>query len=199
MRYATEHKAQTRDRVLREASAAIRANGVERVSVAAVMARAGLTHGGFYAHFVSKDELIAEAVTHMFDDRYAKFLERIDTPDARAAMIAFIDSYLSMRHRDAPELGCPIPALAAEASRFPANAQERFAEGIDRLTAGVSTLLQALTLPDAARLATSVISELVGALSLARATVDSANAALILEASRNAVKERLSLTTLQAK
>jgi TetR/AcrR family transcriptional repressor of nem operon len=198
MRYATEHKAQTRDRVLREASAAIRANGAERVSVAAVMARAGLTHGGFYAHFASKDELIAEAITHMFDDRYAKFLERIDTPDARAAMIAFIDSYLSMRHRDAPELGCPIPALAAEAARFPVGAQARFADGITRLTTGVATLLDALALPDAARLAVSVISELVGALGLARATVDNEQAALILEASRDAVKGRLLLTALQA-
>src|SRR5262245_5286908 len=74
MRYDQNHKDRTRARVLTEAAAAIRSKGVERVGVADVMGGAGLTHGGFYAHFKSKDELVAHAVTHMFDASYAWFL-----------------------------------------------------------------------------------------------------------------------------
>jgi len=69
MRYGSEHKAQTRSRVVQEAAAAIRSDGVERIGVAQIMARAGLTHGGFYAHFESKDDLVAQAVEYMFEDR----------------------------------------------------------------------------------------------------------------------------------
>src|ERR1700712_3518781 len=101
MRYDTEHKAKTRELVLQQASAAIRAQGPDRVGVAAIMAGVGLTHGGFYAHFKSKDDLVAQAIGHMFDERYAAFLERLDTPDPQTALIRFVKAYLSMRHREA--------------------------------------------------------------------------------------------------
>ncbi|MGI4879673.1 MAG: TetR/AcrR family transcriptional regulator, partial [Janthinobacterium lividum] len=77
MRYDGEHKAQTRERVLKEAAAAIRSEGVDRIGIAQVMARAGLTHGGFYAHFTSKDDLVTQAIDYMFEDRYAAFFANL--------------------------------------------------------------------------------------------------------------------------
>ena len=78
MRYDDNHKERTRARVLAEAAAAIRGKGVERVGVAEVMGGAGLTHGGFYAHFKSKDDLLTEAISYMFDDAYASFLRHTE-------------------------------------------------------------------------------------------------------------------------
>src|SRR5207302_1800913 len=86
MRYDDNHKERTRARVLAEAAAAIRGKGVERVGVAEVMAGAGLTHGGFYAHFKSKDDLLTEAISYMFDDAYAAFLR---PTEGRSTAVAF--------------------------------------------------------------------------------------------------------------
>ncbi len=73
MRYDSDHKQKTRDRVLKEAANAIRAEGPHRIAVAGVMAKAGLTHGGFYAHFTSKDELVAAAIDTMFGEAQSRF------------------------------------------------------------------------------------------------------------------------------
>ena len=73
MRYDSEHKERTRARVVKEAAKAIRAEGPHRVGVAGVMAKAGLTHGGFYAHFASKDDLVGAAMSQMFDEASVKF------------------------------------------------------------------------------------------------------------------------------
>ncbi len=93
MRYDSEHKERTRKRVLREAANAIRAEGPDRIGVAALMAKAGLTHGGFYAHFASKDDLIAQAITQMFDDRYEHWAARTKDLEPAEALDAFIDGY----------------------------------------------------------------------------------------------------------
>ena len=78
MRYDTDHKARTRERILDEAASAIRAAGPQGVSVGGLMKKAGLTHGGFYAHFGSKDDLVAEAIGHMFGGPYANFAALTD-------------------------------------------------------------------------------------------------------------------------
>ena len=81
MRYDNEHKQKTRAKVLQAAARALRSEGPERVGVAAVMAEAGLTHGGFYAHFKSKDELIAAAIGHMFDESRERAIKEIEGRD----------------------------------------------------------------------------------------------------------------------
>lgn len=193
MRYNSEHKARTRERVLKEASLAIREDGAGNIGVADVMARAGLTHGGFYAHFKSKDELIAEAITHMFEDRYARFFKDIADVEPRAALATFIDHYLSPQHCAASRHGCPIPAMASELPHLHADAQRRFAAGARRLAQALETLIARAGLPDAETLARSVLAELAGAVGLARVAEDEAEARALLEASRSAVKARLGL------
>ncbi|WP_157221128.1 TetR/AcrR family transcriptional regulator [Flavisphingomonas formosensis] len=198
MRYDSEHKARTRGRVLGEAAQAIRVGGIAGVSVAEVMGRAGLTHGGFYAHFKSKDDLIAEAIQYMFEERYARYFEQIDKQDPSGALGGFIDSYLSMRHRDAPDRGCPIPSLSPEATRMPEAARTRFVAGITRLIEVLSGLVDRLGIGDAETVASSVLAELVGAMALARTVEDRDRAERLLDASRNALQRRLGLTATEA-
>jgi TetR/AcrR family transcriptional repressor of nem operon len=192
MRYDAEHKQKTREKVLRAATKAIRADGPHRLGVAGVMAKAGLTHGGFYAHFESKDDLIVEAIGLMFDDGRARMQLETEAREPVAALNAYIDFYLSGRHRDAAT-GCPIPALAADLPRLSKPARARFSAGVSRLRGLLAEKLQAAGHPDAAAGASSMLAELVGALSLARAEANPEESDAILENSRRSVKARFGL------
>src|SRR3954469_19426239 len=125
VRYSNEHKAETRRRVLKEAAQEIRAKGPDGVAVAGVMARAGLTHGGFYAHFESKEAMIADAIGTMFDDARGRSDAIEQTDDPRAALRAYVDFYLSPAHRDRRERGCPLPTLSGDLARSGEQQRER--------------------------------------------------------------------------
>jgi len=193
MRYPNEHKEQTRQRVLKEAAAAIRAAGPDGVGVAEVMAKAGLTHGAFYAHFESKDDLIAQAIAYMFAETRQKFVTRTEDPDPAIALSNYIDMYLSSRHRDAPAGGCPLPSLSGELARLPGEARAQFTSGLKALTALMTKRIEQLGRADAGQLATSAVAEMVGAMALARATDDPAQSDQILRNSRAAIKARLAI------
>ena len=195
MRYDREHKAKTRDRILDVAARAIRAAGPDKVAVAAVMSEAGLTHGGFYAHFPSKDALISAAVGRMFDDAAARNAAVRAGPDTRVALSAYVDSYLSRIHRDAPETGCPLPALSAELSRLGPAARGALGEGLSRMTQGLAAQLAELSPPpaDPIGIASSMIAEMVGAMALARAVADPVQSDQILFNARAAVKTKAGL------
>lgn len=193
MRYDAEHKQRTRTKVLQAAAKAIRADGPHRVGVAGVMADAGLTHGGFYAHFASKDELVAAAIGHMFEESDARMRHETEGLDAAAGLAAYIDFYLSEAHRDMRGAGCPMAALASDLPRLPDAAREQFADGVQRATMRLDAKLASLGHPDAEALARSAVAELIGALSLARAEPDPERSAAILDASRRQLKQRLGL------
>jgi TetR/AcrR family transcriptional repressor of nem operon len=198
MRYDADHKQKTREKVLKAAAKAIRAHGPHRVGVADVMRDAGLTHGGFYAHFESKDDLVAAAIGQMFEQSRARFDSEVkDYPPARA-LDAYVDFYLSPGHRDARASGCPIPALAADLPRLDRAARTRFAEGVAALTRAVAGRIGQLgqhAEPEA--LARSVVAEMVGALSLARAEPDEQKSNQMLADSREMVKKRLGILDAQ--
>ncbi len=197
MRYDAEHKERTRERVLKEAAKAIRAQGPHKIGVAQVMARAGLTHGGFYAHFASKDDLVAASIGQMFKDSAGKFAaENDDVPPARG-LANYIDFYLSARHRDSRGSGCPLPCLSADAPRLTTAAREAFAAGVAGLRAKIAGKLEALGVADTDAQASSLLSELVGALSLARAEPEPAKSDAILANSRSAIKTRFRLEDTQ--
>jgi TetR/AcrR family transcriptional repressor of nem operon len=196
MRYEPDHKEQTRRKVLRAAARAIRAEGPHKVAVAKVMARAGLTVGGFYAHFASKDDLVAAAIDEMFAEaRSRMILEQGDQPPAQA-LGAYIDFYLSPTHRDARATGCPMPSLAADLPRLTPKARERFADGMHRLRGRIAEKLALLGHEEAEDEASSTVAELVGAVSLARAEPDPAASDAILERSKSSLKRRLNLERL---
>ncbi len=194
MRYDAEHKARTRDRVLGEAVRAIRLEGPGQLGVADVMQRAGLTHGGFYAHFESRDDLVLAAVERMFADvqgAFERVTEGLPPPEALRTYVRF---YLSRGHRDGRDTGCPLPLLSGDLPRMGEPARRRFQEGVARLTRRLRVLLDQLDRPDAERLAGSVLAEMIGALSLSRAVSDPQQSDAILQGSRLAVLERLGLT-----
>jgi len=193
MRYTAEHKQKTRERVLKEAASAIRMSGPDRVAVAAVMARAGLTHGGFYAHFASKDELLVAAIDQMFAETLGVIDQHLAGKSPADGLKAYLGMYLSPQHRDRRDAGCPLPAMAADLPRLDAPAREAFERGAAALTSRIAAVLADLGHADPGTLAVSVLSEMVGAVVLARSISDAGPSATILGASRRALSKRLSL------
>lgn len=198
MRYNSEHKAESRQRILSAAARQIRAHGPQKVAVADVMAAAGLTHGAFYAHFESKDGLMAEAITEMFADagRRAGGLRALaDTTveDLRAALRAYFEGYLSPAHRDRPERGCPLPSLAPDVARADARTRQTFAAGIDRVTGSLEGALDRLGRAQPAAEARAVVARMVGSVALARALGPGPASDAILRDCRNAIYQELGL------
>lgn len=193
MRYDAEHKRKTRQKVLAAAAKAIRAEGPHRIGVAGIMSEAGLTHGGFYAHFASKDEMVAEAIDTMFGDAGVRFAFETGGKAPAAGLSAYIDFYLSAYHRDARGSGCPIPALSADLPRMEAASRERYGRGVAAMTERVAELLAATGQDDPEILAASLVAELVGAVALSRAVSDPAQSDLILARSRIAARRRAGL------
>ncbi len=198
MRYSPDHKQETRAKLLAVAAKQIRAHGSSGVAVADVMKAAGLTHGGFYAHFKSKDALVAAAIGEMFSGSRLRWARSMDGRTPAAGLDAYLDFYLSAEHRDARGTGCPMPALAGEIPRLTAASRHAFAAGrwwiIEQLTAHLQLLDEARSPADAELLACSVLTELVGALSLARAEPDVERSDRILGASKRAIRARLRLS-----
>ena len=193
MRYDADHKQKTREKVLDAAAEAIRLEGPHKMGVAGVMARAGLTHGGFYAHFESKDDLLVHAIGHMFDAGALSRIQRMGDLPPAAVLRQFIDFYLSVGHRDSRTTGCVMPALAADLPRLTPAAQDSFAAGVARLTGRLAELIAGAGHENADDLASSMMAELVGALSLARAEPDRPRSDLMLERSKRVLKQRLNL------
>lgn len=169
MRYDAEHKQRTRQRVLQEAAKAIRLHGPDKIGIATLMSQVGLTHGGFYAHFKSKDDLVAESIAHMFDERAQVLRKSTEGVSPEQGLTNYIDVYLSAKHRDHREIGCPLVALSGDLARMPAAARKRFEVGVQGMYDAVGRQLEAMARPDATSLARALVTEMVGAMTLARA------------------------------
>jgi TetR/AcrR family transcriptional repressor of nem operon len=193
MRYPADHKQQTRERLLKIAGEALRRTGPDGLAVARFMAEAGLTHGGFYAHFRSKSDLVAAAIDRAFDEAGERLRKETADRSPSEGLNAYIRFYLSRAHRDARAIGCPVAALAGDLARLPEPARERFERGTASLTAELTDLIARAGHDDAEVLAASLLAEMIGALALARAVVDPARSNAILAASRTMVQRRLSL------
>jgi TetR/AcrR family transcriptional repressor of nem operon len=119
VRYDDNHKERTRARVLAEAAGAIQSKGAERVGVAEIMTGAGLTHGGFYAHFTSKDDLIAQAITHMFEDSYEFFLRHTEGREPADALSNYHDQRAVDRDLEGLLAPLELPAIQGAVGRHP--------------------------------------------------------------------------------
>src|SRR6266404_2948082 len=126
MRKSREEAAETRKRIVRAAARQFREKGIAAAGLAELMKAAGLTHGGFYKHFTSKDQLVAETTAAALDT----LLEEMD---AHPTINAAVAVYLSTRHRDNPPSGCPLAAIGSELSRSDKKAREAATGGLVRL------------------------------------------------------------------
>ncbi|MBB3773873.1 TetR/AcrR family transcriptional repressor of nem operon [Angulomicrobium tetraedrale] len=174
MKVSREQMAENRRRILDAASALFRDRGFDAVSVAEVMKAAGLTHGGFYGHFGSKDDLVAQTLAHVL----------AVPPGGNTEIRAYLEAYLSPRHRDNPAAGCPTAGLAAAIRHQSPMAREAMTEG---LRSQIARLEMALPLADPAGRRQAAIGSwaaMVGAVVLARAIDDPALSDEILEQTR---------------
>lgn len=131
MRYAVDHKDQSRERIVNVAAQQFRAKGSEAVRVADVMKAAGLTHGGFYKHFANKEQLLQVAVEQALTQIAAHLAELAANLSRGEALKKVIATYLSDDHMRHPELGCALAAMGTEMARLPAGMKLAISKGLD--------------------------------------------------------------------
>jgi TetR/AcrR family transcriptional repressor of nem operon len=183
---APSKKQLTHERIVDAAARAIRRGGFAGVGVAEVMKEAGLTHGGFYAHFASREALLCEALERAGQDSAERVAQSRASRQARGAspLRTFVDQYLSEQHLAGREQGCPVAALVSEMPRQADAVSEAAARRVRTLVNAVRAVLPNGT---SAATAGAVTGQLVGALQLARALGDNAEGRALLAAARRAV------------
>jgi len=186
MRYAPEHKAETHARIVRKASVRLREKGAHGVGVADLMKEAGLTHGGFYAHFNSREALVIEAFGDAMDRstaRWRKILSEL-APEQRIA--AIVDGYLTPQHRDDLGHGCVVPALGAEIARESPKTRKAFAAKLEQMVDVFADHMQDLPPKVARKRASAMLATLMGTLVMSRIAGNSEFSEEILNAGREA-------------
>jgi TetR/AcrR family transcriptional regulator, transcriptional repressor for nem operon len=181
MRYEPEHKTRTRDRIVRNAARKLRAEGLSGPGVASVMKASGLTVGGFYKHFRSKDELLADAIAQGFSESNEKirsFLQNVPREDRWKEIVRW---YLSTEHCDRPDAGCPVAALAPEIARSKVTVRKR----IVRLMKEWVEYMPGVNATDRERNFFVLFSAMAGAVSIARILTEPADRQKVLASMRD--------------
>ncbi|WP_394824922.1 TetR/AcrR family transcriptional regulator [Pendulispora albinea] len=187
MGHSQAEKAENHDRILRIAAARFREKGIEGLSVADLMKEAGLTHGGFYRHFASREDLVAEAIAYALTDGETQGgLEELSADNV--TFTTLIDAYLNETHRDSPAQGCAVAALAGDVARSGARTRAVFTRQVKRNIQSLSAMLANGDAPSKRAHAILIWSALVGSLTLARAVNDKKLSAEILETVRVGMK-----------
>lgn len=183
-RYSAGHKDQTRQRIIETAGRRFKRGGIDGSGIAAIMSDADLTNGAFYAHFTSKDDLVANVVA----DQMNRWRTGMDssTP-GREALEEFVRAYLSARHRDHPDTGCPSAALLEEIGRCDKTTRRAYSAGLQEIIETIGMHLSPQD-PAAARTqAIGLLTVLIATMQLARAVPDRRLSKEILESGiRNA-------------
>ena len=181
MRYSQDHKAQTHRRIIKEASVRFRRDGIGATGLQPLMKALNLTHGGFYAHFKSKDELVEKALQAAAAelDAHCAMLFSQERP-----LEAFIDSYLSEWHLNSPHEGCPLTTMSSEMGLRGQNSRTTD----EVLNARLKQVEAALGSPNAGGQSLMLMSTLVGALVLARSVESAELATRILDGVRGSLK-----------
>ncbi|HEV2324154.1 MAG TPA: TetR/AcrR family transcriptional regulator [Terracidiphilus sp.] len=185
MRYGPEHKAEIHQKIVKDASRRIRAEGLAGPAVATVMRDAGLTPGGFYKHFGSKDELLVASVMEAFreiSDRLARAGEqtRIGT-----AWKAIVETYLSPEHAAHPELGCPVVALAPELARMNKRMKSRILPELALYKSKLLPMMPGRRTADKERAFLVIFSTMIGAIQIARMQPDPVTREKVLSTARD--------------
>jgi TetR/AcrR family transcriptional repressor of nem operon len=190
MRYSREHKQETHERIVKKASVRLREKGAHGIGVADLMKEAGLTHGGFYAHFDSREALVVEAFAYAMDrstERWRKVAEQTP-PDKRLATI--VENYLTPVHRDDPGNGCAVPALGAEIARESPKTRKAFAAKLEQMIDMMADQVPDVPPKAARKQAMATLATMIGTLVLSRIAGTGEFSGEILGAGREAVLGR---------
>jgi TetR/AcrR family transcriptional repressor of nem operon len=187
MRYTKDHKAQTHAKIVENAATQLREKGARGVGVADLMKDVGLTHGGFYAHFGSRDDLVNEAIAFAMDQNTARWHEVFGDISVGERYPALVEAYLSTFHRDHAGQGCAIAALAADVSREGAKTRRLFLNKLDVQIGLLAAEDEHLPPRKARQKAIGALATLVGSLVLARIAKSGAQSQEILDAGKSAV------------
>jgi TetR/AcrR family transcriptional regulator, transcriptional repressor for nem operon len=189
MGHSKADKAESHDRIVRMAAARFRETGIDGVGVADLMKDAGLTHGGFYRHFASRDALVAEAIE-------CALREGAQAVDAvanikRSPLAALVDAYLSTAHRDDLAASCAVTSLAADVARSNDRARSAYTRQVQAYLALLAKLIAGDKQRSRRMKAIAALSTLVGAVSMARAVSDEKLSREILKSAAAELKARL--------
>src|SRR4030095_13168591 len=185
MRYSTEHKKETRERIVRTASHHFRRRGGKGVAIADLMSKLNLTHGGFYKHFNSKEELLAEPIAKAFDETESRFAKTVSKAKPGTELKTLIEYYLSVEHCSDSGEGCPMAALASEIGRLPRSVRSEVDRALKRRIKHTARFLPGATERERERNCMALLAGLVGTVSVARALADQEARKTLLEASKN--------------
>jgi TetR/AcrR family transcriptional repressor of nem operon len=199
MRYSKEHKQETHARIVKKASVRLREKGAHGIGVADLMKEAGLTHGGFYAHFDSREALVIEAFGYAMDrstERWRKIAEQTP-PDKRLASI--VETYLTPVHRDDPGHGCAVPTLGAEIARESPKTRRAFAAKLEQMIDMMADQVPDVPRKMARKQAIAALATMMGTLVLSRIAGSGEFSDEILGAGREAVLGRAAAARPAAK
>jgi len=197
MRRSREDAAETRRRIVETASRLFRLRGIASVSVADIMGALGLTIGGFYRHFESKEALVIEAIEAASEETASRYAKRAGAV-AEAPVSTVLDGYLSRAHRDHAEVGCPVAALCSEVAHEGLPTRKAFTKSVQRLLESVARLAPGDS-KDARDRRLQAVASMVGAVVLSRATSDEALADDLLRVVRRGLVPQSRSTAANAR
>jgi TetR/AcrR family transcriptional repressor of nem operon len=171
MRYSAQHKAQTHERLIKTAAKQFRRRGVQGIGIAKLMGGLGLTHGGFYAHFDNKSELVAAAARNIFEEATAQIEAAAAAAPKGRELTAIISSYLSARHRDTTQ-GCLLPGLTGEIARQPQTVRTALTQAFDEYANRISKYMPGSNEEERRSQARLLFSGMAGTMMVARAIND---------------------------
>lgn len=184
MRKSRAETAATRERIVEAAAGEFRRNGIGATGLSNLMGAAGLTHGGFYKHFESKDQAVAEACAYAIEDIGATLAAAMDKRGSKPALHAAIHTYLTVEHRDNATSGCPFAALGAELARGSDSVRQAASAGLDGLIAQLAARHAEPEGAQASSEAMLALSSMIGALVLSRIVTDDKRSKDILKQMR---------------
>jgi TetR/AcrR family transcriptional repressor of nem operon len=185
VRYRPEHKAEIHQKIVKDASRRLRNEGITGAAVSTVMRDAGLTHGGFYKHFGSKDELLMESLSEAFRDIADRLAHAGEQSEPRTAWKAIVKTYLSLEYCDQVESGCPLPALAPELARTDNGMKLQIFEELKKYKSRMLPFMPGLRTADKERAFFSIFSTMVGAIEIARMLPEPAMREKVLASARD--------------
>ena len=189
VRRSKEEAAETRRTIVKTAASRFRKHGIAETGLADLMGAAGLTHGGFYRHFDSKDRLVAEAATAAFASASDDIEETASKARRGKVLRAVADRYLRSEHRSNVAHGCPLAALGGELARSDRATRAAATDGIRKMLNSIVGHLDGLSPREAQRKAIAALAAMVGALTMARIVTDPNLSASILDAVKEEIGE----------